>query len=161
MGKEVVYKPQQPYSAEINTPITQQKEYTLSFLEFASKNRQQITRTIFLDLDVDPNKVIYTVPEGYTFFLTNLSLQGSTNDDTEGFVYIVRGENILDEASILIAQYLSPELFNVMQNQGTVLNFSMPLKFWSGEKIQFIGDNSSAAYYTASIFGFLEPNSSA
>lgn len=155
------------YDENVNTSVAQQKEYQDTFLEFAAKNRQQITASMDIDTATDPTEKIYTVPNGFSFFVTNIQLSAVSEIDLNGFMYVSRTQSFttftdLYQNSILTVYVpASPTVGGSSNSVNITHSYSMPLKFRSGESIYLNGENADTCFGWVIVTGFLEPSPSA
>ncbi len=145
MGKEVVYKPPYPTSEKINTPIEQQKEFFLTWSEWAVKKRTQINRAYTAGGG-------YTVPAGFTLFITSIWISSTVyNNVNATCAFTPSGTN----QPILALAMLSAN--NSVETQSIALNLSSPYRLEQNQTIIFsTGFQLNYAGFT----GWLEPNPS-
>jgi len=142
MAKFEVFKPVGSTSTKDNTPVTQQKEYTLSWGEWASKNKKQI-------VICGSSSPLYTVPKGYNLFITSAFLTVGTAGVGAGLsptaiFYTGQGGTILS-------------MTNLGTNQTTSVSnsFPMPIKVSENDYLGSV-DYSANTEHTSGFTGFLE-----
>lgn len=151
MATYKVPKAIQKVSPKYNTPINQEKEYFINFLEWASKNRDQIRKFSIVS---NGTNTLYTIPQGFRFFLTHVSLMvwgTAAGDNGSG---VIRGGNLggTNDDLLNLRAYGTTS-----QNQS--ISFNHPIRLNAGETI-FISSGSATLFCYGGFSGFLEPVSS-
>lgn len=153
MLKQTVYKPTRPYKKEYDTPIEQQKEFAQNWLEWVSKKREIISPAGVFDGQGITN--IFTVPEGFHFFLTNASI--SMTCDGAGAPPGALAVSLVGLANsnkmIGIIAVRDDKVINLSINP----TFLKPFKIPPGSIVQLVND-SFRLCSAATISGWLEPN---
>ena len=138
--EKIALKPISGYDETLYTPDVEKKDYTPTWLEWAAQNFQQISRAA--NQAGTGGATIYTVPTGFTFYLTNVSITG-----IEG-----------GSSGVITPSGSRYELISLKCSaNNTATNsscFSVPLKMNAGETINLIVAGA-AANVTADITGFL------
>lgn len=148
-----VFKALTPFFPGGRTDLLQKKEFQFSAAEWSARNRQQITKSDFT-LDVQATKTLFTVPNGYTFFLLSCWISLETRSTTSKATGLIRVPVLLPtNQDILQATCASTN------NAAISTNFPGGLKILQNAVIQMI---SSSPFTTSSlragIFGYIEPN---
>ena len=133
---EKAYKPPIDFKPSLDTPKVQQREFSETWAEWASKNREVIRE------EVNTIPVDYTVPDNKTLFITSLSLSGSTN--------LTTGTVSIGSAGVRLLQLQTAAATNGVISQ----TFPSPLRIESGEVLTIT--SSAPATATALVFGWLE-----
>ena len=145
------------YNPKNNTPVVQEKEFNPTFLDFASKNREQKTISVGIDTGVTTSGTLYIVPPGFSFFITDIEM--SITSTSGNSCFLIKNSNAVATRNI---NTLS--LLYCKANQSLVSNKSltMPIKIKENETILFYAGATAPAdsYCSFVIFGFLEPNPS-
>jgi len=141
-----VFKTINPTSEKANTPIQQKREFSYTWCEWAAKNREQLI--LQYGNSGAGNVSIYTIPEGFTLYVTSVLLTGIGN---------AAGVNILtiNIDNALTGRIGALYLANGITNSCS-LNFNCPLKFNSGRQI-YINYGNNISFLTI-VTGFLEQN---
>jgi hypothetical protein len=141
MPGEIAYKPPFPASKNINTPIVEQKEFSMTWAEWAAKNRTQVitART--------SSGVIYTVPVGYTLYISSAYISAGHNGLATSYIRIYNSAT----------QLLLTLSMSVSGNSAISCPFPCPMKLNSNTQIELI---SGATNFSGGIVGWLEPNPS-
>jgi len=149
--EQLALKPISPYDAKNNTPILQQKEFNQTWLEFAAQKFQQVKLTGYAQ---NSTTTIYTIPEGYIFYLTSAqvsysSIGGGAATSNLYYYYFGSGaNNRIGNSGFLANNIVSTNLINI--------NFPMSIQMRSGEQI-IISSASAQIYINLSFQGFLVP----
>lgn len=128
------------FTEKINTPVEQRKEYSETWLEWASKNRTQLCLwTIYAG---GGSTTVYTVPEGYSFLITSACIAITANDG-------IQVARLWKDAQNSLNVFLT-----CGRNNSLSCSYPMPIKVNS---LQPIGLSAGAAC-EVSVIGFLEQN---
>jgi len=130
----------------INPFFTPEIKYIKTWTEWSSANRLQALA--YGGSSSSGTATIYTIPTGYTFFMTHawLSIVCTATSNSAG---------------LLLSQYGFARISGIRGNVTTKpvdardIEFSMPVKMDAGQKVQvdFNGNGS----FECSVFGWLEP----
>jgi hypothetical protein len=153
--KEVVFTGQYPPLPQYNTPVTQQKDYSSTWVEYAAQNFKQITA--FIQLAGNVTRTLYVVPTNQTLFVTNswinyASFGGAGANQNGVYLYPKPIQANFENVMNCIAGWdYSP------QHLSSNISYSMPLKVPSGTIIEIFSFNDIHASFGVGIIGFLVP----
>lgn len=146
-GKEkaIALKPPVPFDTLYNTPVTQQKGYYPTWLEFAAQNFEQIVK------NSGATEVMYTVPKNFILFVTNAAASLSGNA-IGAAVATIRAFDAGGSTSIILAHTAAA---NASAAATQTQNFNFPLKIPSDFLIRSTISNATNA--NVNFVGFLVP----
>lgn len=147
------YKAPTPFFPGGRTDDLQKKEFQFTASEWAARNRQQVTKSD-LTLDVQATKTLFTVPDGYTFFLLSCWLSLETRLTSTKATGLIRVPVFLATNQDILQATCS-----TTDSAAISTNFDGGLKIPEKAVVQMI---SSSPFTTSSlrggIFGYIEPN---
>lgn len=120
-------------------------EFVRSWLEFAAGEFEQVVKEA--QISSAGNTTIFTVPNNFTFFLTNVQLS-SDNKAAVGGDRIAR----VATSRMIILSHIHAG--NSNDHIGNSFNFPMPLKF-NPEEVLLLSTSNSNLIASANIIGFL------
>jgi len=154
--KVYVPKPFTKVSPDINTTITQQKEYSQTWLEFAAQKYEQIIRSN-QETGSSNGVVIYTTPANSTLFLTSFTHTSANNLAGTGTAssYLYFSISSSGTRNVLSALVHIINTTDASATMNTANSFPMPIKIPPNTSVIIQGSNVSVA--TGTIQGFLVP----
>ena len=132
--------------SKIQSKREQIEKFSLSWKEFATNNLEQIFRSTFFS--AAGTQTIFQVPEGFDFFLTNVSISAENTTGIDGIKMItIDVDSTFDVIRILVKE--------AGNNTSASNDFNMPIKVNSLLRLT----TSASCSAVATIVGFLKPNS--
>lgn len=132
-----------------NPNYTPQTVYTLSYLEWAMKNREQIFKS---DTIFGGTSVLYTVPQGtvlyiFSAFITNYNSSAAAST----ICRIETPQGVIISSFVPLAVVGQPN-----PHESTTAAFPVPLKLLAGTIITLVGNSTANSLTNAGFIGFLE-----
>lgn len=157
MVDDVAFKPPIEYDPSLDTPKEQRKEFQLTWLEFAAKNREQraFSAGVSRSATGSTSSIMFTVPKNNLFLITNVQLNGSNSKAATGDASV-----FISTSRIVLANLnFNPALTGY---NAADVNFNMPIVVFGGEEIKItveliLSTGATTISGQAVVQGFLEP----